>query len=76
MNNIFRNIRENKNLDFLEESDDEDTFQNISDDKFISSIELCIMECIYLPKFKKWLPQTIIKNKDIITYNKLKGLSL
>merc|ERR1712225_207562 len=29
MNNIFRNIKENHNLDTLEESDSEDDFENI-----------------------------------------------
>ena len=29
MNSLFRNIKENQNLDFLEESDDEEEFQNI-----------------------------------------------
>ena len=28
MNDIFRNIRENKNLDYLEESENEDIFEN------------------------------------------------
>ena len=35
MNDIFRNIKENKNLDLLEESDDEDDFENISDTKYV-----------------------------------------
>ena len=35
MNNIFRNIKENTNLDALEESDDEEEFENISLDKYV-----------------------------------------
>jgi hypothetical protein len=27
MNNHFRNIKENRNIDYIEESDDEDDFQ-------------------------------------------------
>ena len=33
MNDLFRNIKENSNLDLLEESDDEDEFENISRNK-------------------------------------------
>ena len=36
MNNLFRKIKENSNLDLLEESDDEDEFQDISPSKFVN----------------------------------------
>ena len=36
MNNIFRDIKENGNLDTLEESDDEEEFENISEDKYVN----------------------------------------
>ena len=35
MNSLFRNIKENGNLDLLEESDDEEEFENIALDKFV-----------------------------------------
>ena len=35
MNKIFRNIKENDKLDALEESDDEDEFENDKSDKFV-----------------------------------------
>mgnify|MGYP003328747202 CR=1 FL=1 len=38
MNNIFRKIKENKNLDYIEESDDEDDFQNIDIDKYVDTL--------------------------------------
>jgi len=57
MNALFRNIKENRNLDSLEESDDESEFENISLDKFINDKTRVIkMECEYAPKFKKWQP--------------------
>jgi hypothetical protein len=57
MNGLFRNIKENRNLDSLEESDDEDEFENVSLDKFITDKSRVIkMECEYVPKFKKWQP--------------------
>jgi hypothetical protein len=60
MNSIFRNIRENKNIDFIEESDDENDFENTSEDKFVDLKKVVIMECIFHNKFKKWIPIRII----------------
>lgn len=57
MNALFRNIKENRCLDSLEESDDEEEFENISLDKFITDKSRVIkMECEYVAKFKKWQP--------------------
>ena len=56
MNKIFRNIKENDNLDLLEESDDEEEFENISKDKFVN-LEKCVnIKCIFNKHFKKWQP--------------------
>ena len=62
MNKIFRNIKENDNLDLLEESDDEDEFENVSDDKYVDTKKKIAMVCEYNTKFKKWKP---IKCADI-----------
>ena len=35
MNSLFRTIKENENLDSLEESDDEEEFENSNVDKFV-----------------------------------------
>jgi hypothetical protein len=56
MNSLFRRIKENNNLDFLEESDDEDEFENIKDDKFVDLKKTYKMRCVYLKKFRKWQP--------------------
>lgn len=56
MNNIFRNIKENKNLDLLEESDDDEEFENTSCDKFVDISKVCYMTCSYNNKFKKYVP--------------------
>ena len=45
MNGLFRNIKENTNLDLLEESDDEEEFENISDDKYVD-LEISIGDYI------------------------------
>jgi hypothetical protein len=62
MNNIFRNIKENKNLDLLEESDSDDEFENIEEDKFVNINKKIKMECQYNIKFKKWIPIKIVEN--------------
>jgi hypothetical protein len=56
MNNLFRNIKENRNLDAIEESDDEDDFENISEDKYVDLEKKIIMKCVFHHKFKKWVP--------------------
>ena len=56
MNTLFRNIKENKNLDYLEESDDEEDFQDLSVDKYVDLNKKFSIECIYKSKFKRWVP--------------------
>ena len=56
MNSLFRNIRENKNIDFTEESDDEEDFEDISEDKYVHLDKVINMECVFHPKFKRWVP--------------------
>jgi len=68
MNSIFRNIKENKNLDALEESDDEDEFENINADKYVHLNKNYTIKCIYSKKYDKWIPINItdasISNKS------------
>lgn len=63
MNKIFRKIKENDNLDYLEESDDDDEFENISDDKYVDTNKKVIIKCVYYPKFKKWKPVEVVLNE-------------
>ena len=56
MNGLFRNIKENINLDALEESDDEDEFENDNVDKFVDLTKSYDMVCAYNFKHKKWTP--------------------
>jgi len=71
MNDLFRNIKENKNLDLLEESDDEDEFENIDLEKYVNLGKTYIIECFYNRKFKKWVPKNLAKNNYIIDKNKI-----
>jgi hypothetical protein len=71
MNSLFRTIKENTNLDLLEESDDEEEFENNSDSKFVDLNKSYIMKCVFLKRFRKWQPIEVIKEKEttkIITY--------
>jgi hypothetical protein len=56
LNALFRNIKENANLDLLEESDDEAEFENTQIDKFVDLEKMVMMECVYSKRFKKWQP--------------------
>ena len=66
MNSLFRKIKENDNLDLLEESDDEEEFENISPDKFVNLSTTHIMKCVYNKKYKLWKPMKIV-NENITT---------
>jgi len=59
MNGIFRRIKENANLDFIEESDDEEEFEDVAEDRYVDLGKEVLMEFVFLPKFKKWLPVKI-----------------
>jgi len=60
MNKLFRNIKENENLDALEESDDEEEFENEKPDKYVHLDKECDMVCAYNHKFKKWVPLRMV----------------
>ena len=75
MNSLFRNIKENDNLDALEESDDDEEFENVSLDKFVDLDKKYIMKCLYLSKFKSWKPIEVVNEKvsqkrEILFYKK------
>lgn len=68
MNQLFRKIRENKNLDYIEESDDEDDFQNIDCDKYVDLTRTIVMECIFHSKFKRWMPVRIAPHNSKVVH--------
>lgn len=61
MNKLFRTIKENTNLDALEESDDEEEFENSQVDKFVFLDKSYNMSCTYNHKFKKWIPIKVVQ---------------
>jgi hypothetical protein len=72
MNNIFRKIKENINLDALEESDDEEEFENMNEDKFVDLNKCVKMECIFNKKFNKFVPIKIMENGKVCNKRELK----
>jgi len=66
LNSLFRNIKENTNLDALEESDDEDEFESDNIAKFVTLDKSYKMNCIYNQKFKRWTPVSIADNNSRI----------
>jgi len=77
MNKLFRNIKENQNLDALEESDDEEEFENEKEDRFVDINKSYNMICAYNYKFKKWYPLRVAdKNMVIASINELKNYKI
>ena len=74
MNKLFRTIKENDNLDRLEESDDEDEFENVDLDKYVDLNKRVIMDCIYDSKFKKWTPIKVSANKTVVNDYEIKRM--
>mgnify|MGYP001329339486 CR=1 FL=1 len=67
MNTLFRNIKENSNLDLLEESDDEEEFQNVAIDKFVNLDKQLKMRCVYIDKFQAWKPVEVMSDNAILS---------
>lgn len=66
MNKLFRNIKENINLDAIEESDDEDEFQDNREDKYVYLDRSFKMKCEYNSKFKRWCPIEVENEENIV----------
>lgn len=62
MNVLFRTYGKKTVLDYLDESDDEDSFQNIRSDKYIYPGKQLHMECVFSKSFQKWIPLTAMDN--------------
>jgi hypothetical protein len=60
MNHLFRKIKENRNLDAIEESDDEDEFEDQREDKFVHLDRSYTMRCEWNAKFKRWVPVSVV----------------
>lgn len=75
MNKLFRNIKENGNLDLLEESDDEDDFENVAEDKYVHMDKTFRLLCRYLHKINKWEPYKIAdRGRQIVNATEVNGV--
>tara|TARA_B110000305_G_C19307202_1_gene572178 strand:+ start:202 stop:1119 length:918 start_codon:yes stop_codon:yes gene_type:complete len=72
LNNKFRIIKENINLDLLEESDDEEEFENTNEDKYVYLDRYYNYKCTFHYKTKRWIPIEITHDKRIVNYSDLK----
>ena len=64
MNTLFRHFRETPNLDYMEESDDEEDGEG-------DGVELkksVLMKCRFHKKFKKWIPLEIVPERSRIIH--------
>jgi hypothetical protein len=68
MNRLFRRIRENENLDLVEESDDEEDFENMAIDKYVDLNKVLNIECVFHIKFKKWVPMRVVDTNTKIVH--------
>lgn len=75
MNNKFRIVKEDTNLDLLEESDDEEEFENIDEDKFVFLDRYCNFKCYFHPKIKRWVPKECTNDKHIANAKDIKPVN-
>ena len=75
MNNLFRKIKENQNLDYIEESEDEADFEDIRYDKYVDLTKELFIECSFHKKFKRWVPLRLVHAHDakVVHISKLQG---
>lgn len=63
LNSIFRHIKENENLDALEESDEEAEFEDVREERHVDLQKSALMRCVYHKRFNKWEPVAIVKGQ-------------
>jgi hypothetical protein len=68
LNGLFRNIRENRNLDYIEESDDETDFEDTREDKYVDLDKEIWMECVFHPKFRRWVPVRVVDRREKVVH--------
>ena len=73
MNKLFRNIKENFNLDALEESDDDEEFENMNEDKFVDLDKCVKIECIFNKRFNKYVPIKVVHEGNIVFKHSLES---
>ena len=59
MNKLFRNIKENNHLDYIEDSEEDEEFENTKEDKYVYLDRILEIECVFNWKFKRWVPNEV-----------------
>ena len=72
LNKLFRNIKENENMDYMEESDSEEEFEDNREDKYVYLERKIKMYCKFNSKFKKWVPIEEMMNITVTALNDVK----
>lgn len=67
MNLLFRNIRENVSLDYIEESEDEDEFQDINPTKYLLDGAKHKMNCYFSKACNRWVPESVASDDSHIS---------
>jgi hypothetical protein len=67
MNKHFRIIKENINIDYIEESDDEDDFQNTDYNKHVDLQKRLVFDCVFHSKFKRWIPVKLLEESNCMS---------
>jgi len=70
MNHIFRNIKENADLDALEESDTEEDFEDERVDRFVFLDKVRLMQCSYNKHHRNWCPVRLALPHETISTKK------
>lgn len=70
MNSLFRDIKENNNLDALEESDDEDEQDEENEFRFVHMDREYAMMCEYNSRFNKWCPVRVATATETVFTSK------
>jgi hypothetical protein len=74
LNKLFRSIKENANLDLLEESDDEEEFENTLNHKFVDLEKRLRMRCTFHRKFRKWQPMELVTMANVSTLAEVQAI--
>jgi hypothetical protein len=67
LNGLFRNMIENRRIDAIEESDDEEDFQIVRENKYTDLEKKFVVRCRFQNRLKKWLPVVGSERKQLET---------
>jgi hypothetical protein len=76
MNKLFRVIKENDNLDALEESDDDEEFHNDRIDRYVYLSKSYKILCQYNAKFRRWMPCELATERSVVGVWELETLNI